>query len=213
MLFHIVKHELRLLFREPRFLIPFLLPPALLFFSQLFLAREAGKMPPEIAGFILLLLGVMAAPMAAPLTADSFAGERERKTLELLQMSPVSATTIFFGKFLAILPFPIVVAIASQWLFYALGGIPVDYVLKAMLGTISASLLLNGGALLISLKAKSVRSATQMSVVLSLPLFFAAQAGFRSYFANYALPVGILAASVFLLVICTAMSLKKFRSM
>lgn len=45
------------------------------------------------------------------LTSDSFAGEKERKTMEFLLSEPVSASVLLVGKTLA----PVAVALASAW--------------------------------------------------------------------------------------------------
>ncbi len=212
MILHIVKHELRLLFREPRFWIPFLLPPLVLLGSQFLITRDVhGELPTEMTGFLLLLLGVISAPTAAPLTADAFAGERERKTLELLQMSPVRASQIFLAKLIAILPFPLLIALLSISLFAKIANLPADYFLKAVFGTIASILFVNGGALLLSLYSKTVRAATQMSVLLFLPLLFLVQLSFRVYFESWLLPVVGLVVAVFSLCASAAVALRKFQ--
>jgi hypothetical protein len=94
---HVFRHEIRLIFREPRFWIPFIIPPVILAASQgIAVSRYGGQIMEGMEGYMMLLLGCIMAPMGAPLAADSFAGERERGSLELLQLSPV-APAKFFG--------------------------------------------------------------------------------------------------------------------
>ena len=89
MILHVLKHELRLVFREPRFWIPFIIPPVILAASQMLaVSRYGGQIMEGMESYMMLLLGCLMAPMGAPLAADSFAGERERNSLELLQLSP-----------------------------------------------------------------------------------------------------------------------------
>jgi ABC-2 type transport system permease protein len=83
------------------------------------LAGFFARMPPMISnltaglaperGMILMLVGLMFAPFfliiplmfATVIAAESFAGERERKTIEALLYTPVSDTELFLGKVLA----------------------------------------------------------------------------------------------------------------
>lgn len=62
----------------------------------------AGRAVHFIANYLLaplfLLIPVMA---SSTISADSFAGEKERGTLESLLFSPISLDTLFFGKVLA----------------------------------------------------------------------------------------------------------------
>ena len=114
---HILKHELCLIFREPRFWIPFIIPPVILAASQMLaVSRYGGEIMQGMDGYMMLLLGCLMAPMGAPLAADSFAGERERNSLELLQLSPIKPSHLFWGKLLAVLPFPIIFSLPSaRW--------------------------------------------------------------------------------------------------
>lgn len=209
----ILKHEWLLLFREPRFWIPFLLPTIVLLATEKIAALDFGKMPPEFSGLVLLYLAAFAAPMAAPLTADTFAGERERRTLELLQISPARAGEIFAAKLLAIFPFPFFFAALSQVLFCLMNpGVPPAIFVHSLLASFAATLLFNGVSLLVSLHSRTVRSATQCSVLLSLPLFFLAQKFYREYFTNSSLPPLVLAVAVAVLLAFSWVALRKFKT-
>ena len=87
-------HEWRLLIREPRFMLLLCLPSFLLLVVRFINADTFSVLPLEFAKFLLLLLGAMNSTMTLPFSADAFAGERERNTLELLQLSPVSPRKI-----------------------------------------------------------------------------------------------------------------------
>ena len=106
---HVFKHELRLIFRDPKFWIPFVIPPVILAASQgIAVSWYGGQIMEGMEGYIMLLLGCLMAPMGSPLAGDSFAGERERNSLELLQLSPIAPTRLFLGKALgdsAVAPF------------------------------------------------------------------------------------------------------------
>ena len=117
---HVFRHELRLIFRDPRFWIPFIIPPVILAASQgIAVSRYGGQIMEGMEGYMMLLLGCLMAPMGSPLAGDSFAGERERNSLELLQLSPIAPARLFWGKLLAIVPFPVGFALLAQFVYWA----------------------------------------------------------------------------------------------
>ncbi len=128
---------------------------------------------------VMLVLGIV---------ADSFAGERERHTLETLLASRLSDRAILFGKYLAILSYAWALT-ASSLLLGALvvnvwdaGGPLVFYPARVM----SASMLFSlfGGGLaaaagvLISLHSATVRQAAQILSIGMTMLFVAVFATF-----------------------------------
>lgn len=214
MILHVLRHELRLVFREPRFWIPFVIPPVILAASQgIAVSRYGGQIMEGMEGYMMLLLGCLMAPMGAPLAADSFAGERERNSLELLQLSPVKPTQLFWGKFLAVLPFPLafsLLGIAFYW--FAHSDVSALVVLNAAVGSLCACLLITAFTLLLSLRSKTVRAATQASLFLVIPLFLAMQLGHEALLSGAPEAFGVLASSVIVTVAMVAASLRKFTS-
>ena len=215
MIFHVMRHELRLIFREPRFWIPFLIPPVILVASQgIAVGRYGGQIMEGLEGYMALLLGCLMAPMGAPLAADSFAGERERNSLELLQLSPVKPAAVFWGKLLAVLPFSLVfslLAILVYWFSHPMmGGATV---VASFLGSASVCFLVTTFTLLISLNAKSVRSATQSSLFLVVPMLLAVQFFYQEFLGAMLIPVVTLAVSLAICGIATMVGVKKFVSM
>jgi ABC-2 type transport system permease protein len=150
----------------------------------IFLPLQAGR---EWVNSPLVLLSWAWLPylLAASTVADSFAGERERHTLETLLASRLSDRAILFGKALAV----IVYACGLAWVMLLLGLIALNLVYFGQglimypwtvgLGIIVFSLLGSGLAasagVLISLRAATARQAAQtMSLiifVLFLPVF------------------------------------------
>ena len=215
MILHVMRHELRLIFREPRFWIPFLIPPVILVASQgIAVGRYGGQIMEGLEGYMALLLGCLMAPMGAPLAADSFAGERERNSLELLQLSPVKPAAVFWGKLLAVLPFSLVfslLAILVYWFSHPMmGGATV---VASFLGSASVCFLVTTFTLLISLNAKSVRSATQSSLFLVVPMLLAVQFFYQEFLGAMLIPVVTLAVSLAICGIATMVGVKKFVSM
>ena len=212
---HILKHELCLIFREPRFWIPFIIPPMILAASQaIAVSRYGGEIMKGMESYMMLLLGCLMAPMGAPLAADSFAGERERNSLELLQLSPVKPSHLFWGKLLAVLPFPIIFSLMTQGAYW-LGHreIPMVAAVASILGALSAVLLVNSFTLSLSLKAKTVRSATQLSLFFVVPILLLVQFGHEIFLQSLLLPLMIFALSVMTCLMMTFIGLRKFVSL
>ena len=212
---HVFRHEIRLIFREPRFWIPFIIPPVILAASQgIAVSRYGGQIMEGMEGYMMLLLGCIMAPMGAPLAADSFAGERERGSLELLQLSPVAPAKIFWGKLLAILPFPVAFSLLAQ-LFYWFSHpvVPVTVLVAAILGAVSAVLITSAFSLVLSLRIKTVRAATQLSLFVIVPLLLLVQLGHDVFLQGLLIPTVVLALSVVLCAFVAFVSSRKFVSL
>ena len=212
---HILKHELRLIFREPRFWIPFIIPPMILAASQaIAVSRYGGEIMKGMEGYMMLLLGCLMAPMGAPLAADSFAGERERNSLELLQLSPIAPAKLFWGKLLAILPFPVLFALLAQLgYWFSHSEITTLEAGASMLGALSAVLLTTAFSLMISLRVKTVRAATHITLFFILPLLLLVQMGHEVFLRGLMIPLVVLALSVTISIAVAVMSMRKFVSL
>jgi len=120
------------------------------------------------------------------IVADSFAGERERHTLESLLSTRLSDRAILFGKLLAALLYGsiltwiiLLVSLITVNIAYGHGELLL-FSLPLSIGAISFSVLVSGLAasigVLVSLRAGSVRQAQQLMsigmLVLFIPLMF-----------------------------------------
>lgn len=212
---HIFRHELRLIFRDPRFWIPFIIPPVILAASQtIAVSRYGGQVMEGMEGYMMLLLGCLMAPMGSPLAGDSFAGERERNSLELLQLSPIAPARLFWGKLLAILPFPVVFALLAQFgYWFSHPEIPSIAVLASVLGALSAVLLTTSFALIVSLRVKTVRAATHITLFLIVPLLLLVQLGHEAFLSGLIVPVLTLLVSICLSAAAVFVSMRKFVSL
>ena len=212
---HVFKHEIRLIFRDPRFWIPFIIPPVILAASQaIAVSRYGGQIMQGMEGYMMLLLGCLMAPMGSPLAGDTFAGERERNSLELLQLAPIKPTHLFWGKLLAILPFPLVfslLAVFGYWVSHP--EIPMMVAVASILGAFSAVLLTTSFSLTLSLRVKTVRAATHMSLFVVVPLLLLVQLGHESFLSGLLVPAVTLAVSILLSIFATFMSMRKFVSL
>lgn len=212
---HVFRHEIRLIFRDPKFWIPFIIPPVILAASQgIAVSRYGGQIMEGMEGYMMLLLGCLMAPMGAPLAGDSFAGERERNSLELLQLSPIKPSTLFWGKLLAILPFPVVFSLLAQsayWLAHP--DIPAVAAVASILGALSAVLLTTAFSLMLSLRVKTVRAAAHISLFLIVPLLLLVQLFHEVLLQGLLLPAVTLAASVVLCAVSVSLGLRRFESL
>ena len=212
---HVFRHELRLIFRDPRFWIPFIIPPVILAASQaIAVSRYGGEIMEGMGSYMMLLLGCLMAPMGAPLAGDSFAGERERNSLELLQLSPIAPAKLFWGKLLAILPFPVVFALLAQLgYWFSHSDITSLEAVASMLGALSAVLLTTAFSLMISLRVKTVRAATHITLFFILPLLLLVQMGHDVFLQGLIIPLVVLALSVTISIAVAVMSMRKFVSL
>ena len=212
---HVFKHEIRLIFRDPKFWIPFIIPPVILAASQaIAVSRYGGQIMEGMEGYMMLLLGCLMAPMGSPLAGDSFAGERERNSLELLQLSPIAPAKLFWGKLLAILPFPVVFALLAQlgyWISHP--EISTMSAAASVLGALSAVLLTTSFALIVSLRVKTVRAATHITLFLIVPLLLMVQLGHEIFLNGLFVPLATLAVSILLSIAATFVSMRKFVSL
>ena len=211
----VFKHELRLIFRDPRFWIPFIIPPVILAASQaIAVSRYGGQIMEGMESYMMLLLGCLMAPMGAPLAGDSFAGERERNSLELLQLSPIAPAKLFWGKLLAILPFPVVFALLAQLgYWFSHSDITSLEAVASMFGALSAVLLTTAFSLMISLRVKTVRAATHITLFFILPLLLLVQMGHDVFLQGLIIPLVVLALSVTISIAVAVMSMRKFVSL
>ena len=111
----IVRKEAVELTREKRFLVPMIIVPVLVVGNVVWLILSVmSKVSPQDQSTITLatlslrftpvmavLVGALCASLAGVLAIDSFTGERERKTIEPLLVSPAAESEIVLGKIAA----------------------------------------------------------------------------------------------------------------
>lgn len=168
--------------KEPRFLLPFLVTPVLLIAIQGVTLFTADENLFPLSRQILFAMALLVPSLAVPLSADSFAGEKERNTLELLLCLPVPPGALFLGKVLGLLPFPLCFGWLGQGVvtgLLALKSFPADGVppgfgaeLAQAFGlTPVFTLFLLSLATFISLRSETVRGAAQTSALVMVLLF------------------------------------------
>jgi ABC-type Na+ efflux pump permease subunit len=196
----IVPAILLVLFPGVAVVLPRLLDPAELEFEDL--GRLLKGLPPQFQTmlrglsvsqqFTVLMANFPFAPMfliiplmvSSILGADSFAGEKERKTLEGLLYTPISDTELFLAKVLIALIPAMVVNVAS----FVLYGLVVNLAGYHLVGRVffptapwwplvfwlgpAVSVAGLGATVLMSSKAKTFMEAQQASGMLVLPILF-----------------------------------------
>ena len=169
--------------------------------------------------------------MVGTAMVDSFAGERERHTLETLLASRLSDRAILFGKLLAGIIYGIVITLlcvaiglVTVNLVYAKGSLlfyPAQIAVGILAEVLLVSTLASGLGVLVSLRAASVRQAQQTFTIAyfaifvpisAFPLLPAAVTGriteffTHSSFIVVAVVLGIVLAAVDALLILAAMA-------
>lgn len=109
------------------------------------------------------------------LALESFVGERERTTLEVLVSTPLREAEIYAGKVAAVLAVSLALCYGGLLvyclaMFTGLGYFPLDVLLALGLSTICQVAAMVAGAVIISLNARTMRAANVMASFIILPM-------------------------------------------
>jgi len=104
------------------------------------------------------------------LALESFVGERERTTLEVLLSTPLREAEILAGKVAAVLAISLTLSyggllVYSLVVFPGLGYFPLGILLALALSTICQVAAMVAGAVIISLNARTMRAANVLSLI------------------------------------------------
>src|SRR5436309_10162165 len=115
------------------------------------------------------------------LALESFVGERERTTLEVLLSTPLREAEIYAGKVAAVLAVSLTLCYGGLLVyclvtFPGLGYFPLAILLALALSTICQVAAMVAGAVIISLNARTMRAANVMASFIILPMSIALQA-------------------------------------
>jgi uncharacterized membrane protein SpoIIM required for sporulation len=131
---------------------------------------------------ILLVVGFFPISFSLVIALETFAGEKERKSLEPLLATPLSNTQLYLGKTLAaLIPpvlasfFGILVYLSSLYLHHGYRP-PVVEVAQVFLLTLAEAMVMVSGAVIISSQTTSVRAANLLASFVILPMAFLVQA-------------------------------------
>jgi uncharacterized membrane protein SpoIIM required for sporulation len=109
------------------------------------------------------------------LALESFVGERERTTLEVLLSTPLREAEIYAGKVVAVLTVSLTLCYGGLLVyclvtFPGLGYFPLGILLALALSTICQVAAMVAGAVIISLNARTMRAANVMASFIILPM-------------------------------------------
>lgn len=219
--FRIARHEWRLILKEPRFLLPFLVTPLLVIGIQAFAVYISGVANGfealAIARSLMIMLAVITPSMAVPLGADSFAGERERNTLEILLCLPVGPLTLFWGKVLGILPLPVLIGWLGQGILLAVLSSRVeippegwDGFLRAFALAPAVALFFGALAAFISMGSETVRGAAQLCSLAMLLVFGVILSSTDRLYASGPFYGGVMTALLGGSALCLLLARKRF---
>ncbi len=115
------------------------------------------------------------------LALESFVGERERTTLEVLLSTPLREAEIYAGKVVAVLAVSLTLCYGGLIVyclvtFPGLGYFPLAILLALALSTICQVAAMVAGAVIISLNARTMRAANVMASFIILPMSVVLQA-------------------------------------
>ncbi|HUS15926.1 MAG TPA: ABC transporter permease subunit [Chloroflexia bacterium] len=145
--------------------------------TQGFLARRNPEFAfAALVPLALMLVGFFPISFSIILALESFAGEKERNTLEALLATPVSDRALYLGKMAAAVLPPLVASYLAMALYLAgiMAFVPVpldSLVLGAVvLLNLGQAGVMVAGALIISSHTTSVRAANMLAAFIILPL-------------------------------------------
>ncbi len=157
--------------------------------------------------FLLMVVGFFPLSISMVIALESFAGERERGTIEPLLIAPVGDTQLYVGKLLAVLVLPLVASflgIASYIgvLAWRIGWVPEFPLLVVVLVlTVSQALVMVSAAVLLSTQATSVRAANLLATLIIVPVALLIQSEsmlmfWRQYSALWYYVAGLLVTTL-----------------
>lgn len=181
----VARREIRDQLRDWRILIPIILLtlffPALMNFTARqavdFVARYGAPLIAErLIPFLLMVVGFFPVSISLVIALESFAGERERLSLEPLLATPLTEGQLYLGKMLASLAPPLTAAYLGIGVYLIGLAIqigwrpPLVLLAQVVLLTTAQALVMVSGAVVISLQTTSVRAANLLASFIILPV-------------------------------------------
>lgn len=222
----IARREIRDQLRDWRILVPII--GLTLFFPALmnFTARQAVEFvaqydAPIIAErlipFLLMVVGFFPISISLVIALESFAGERERLSLEPLLAAPLSDSQLYLGKMIASLLPPLGAAYLGIGV-YLLGlwrGVgwtaPAPLLIQILMLTTAQAVVMVSGAVVISSQTTSVRAANLLASFIIVPVSqLIIGESLIMFWGRYAVLWFIVAALLLVAVVLTRVGLHLF---
>jgi len=181
----VARREMQDQLRDWRILTPILILTLFFPFLMNFTARQAISfvarygapiIGERLAPFLLMVVGFFPISISLVVALETFAGERERLSLEPLLATPLSDGQLYLGKMLASLAPPlgaaylgVLVYLVSLWI--QVGWRPPGQVLaQVLLLTTAQAVVMVSGAVVISSQTTSVRAANLLASFIIIPV-------------------------------------------
>jgi uncharacterized membrane protein SpoIIM required for sporulation/ABC-type transport system involved in multi-copper enzyme maturation permease subunit len=186
----LAKREIRDTLRDWRLVIPIALltvifPVILNFGVRIMMAYlrryNAGLISTQAIPFMLLVIGFFPISFSLVIALETFAGEKERKSLEPLLATPLSSTQLYLGKTLAALLPPVVASLVGMGIYLLSLYLSMQYrpslvlVFQILSLTIAEAMVMVSSAVIISSQTTSVRAANLLASFVILPVAFLVQ--------------------------------------
>jgi len=126
--------------------------------------------------FLLMIVGFFPISFSLVIALESFAGERERLSLEPLLATPISDAALYLGKVLASLALPLAASLLGISVYLGALWFSLDYappgelLLQILLLTAVEALVMVSAAVVISSHASSVRAANLLASFVIIPI-------------------------------------------
>ncbi len=183
-----------------------------------FVARYGADIVAErLFPFLMMVVGFFPASISLVVALESFAGERERRTMEPLLVAPLSDAQLYVGKLLAVLFLPLTVSYVGVGV-YVLGlhlvtGWWPSAILLGMvllLTTVQAVMMVSA-AVVISTQATSVRAANLLASLVIVPVALLLQGeSVMMFYQHYGVLWATAAAVLLVAVLTSRMGLAHF---
>jgi len=226
MVLTLVKREIRDTLRDWRIVVPIVILtlffPVLMSFVADMTSRWVAKYGATIIGdrllpFLLMVVGFFPISFSLVIALETFAGERERKSLEPLLATPLTDAQLYLGKTLAAMILPllaaylgIVVYLVGLYITKGWTPPPILIVLIPSLTTAEA-LVMVSGAVIISSQTTSVRAANLLASFIIIPMALLVQGeALIMFWANYNALWGIVLFLLLVDVVLVRMGIHTF---
>jgi uncharacterized membrane protein SpoIIM required for sporulation len=222
----IARREIRDQLRDWRILAPIILLtlffPALMNFTaqqaMAFVARyDAPIIAERLVPFLLMVVGFFPISISLVIALESFAGERERLSLEPLLATPLSDAQLYLGKVAASLAPPLGAAylgigVYLFGLWHQIGWTaPASLLAQVLLLTTAQAVVMVSGAVVISSQTTSVRAANLLASFIIVPMSqLIIGESMIMFWGRYSVLWLIVAALLLIAVVVTRMGLHLF---
>lgn len=181
----IARREVRDQFRDWRILAPIVILTLVFPPLATLTARQAVRFVEQYGApiigdrlipFLLMIVGFFPISISLVIALESFAGEKERHSLEPLLATPLTNLQLYLGKMVASTLPPLVgaflgIAVYLAGLYFALGFLPDAIVItQIVILTFVQAVVMVAGAVVVSTQTTSVRAANLLASFIIIPM-------------------------------------------